>query len=252
MWGLRSSNQKPDSDHPFGYGMNVYFWSFIVALVLFTLGGTYSIYEGVHKIINPEPLKHAGWAVAILVLGFIMELRSFRVCVKEIREAYPGKSLIWFFNETRDPSLLVIFGEDAAALLGLGIAAAFLGLAVATGNPVWDAVGSIIVGVLLCTVAVFLFWETKALLIGQSVDPNDRAALRDFLSDSPLVEHTYEIKTLSLGNSKALLLIRARFKETENALKLLDNINDLEKGLHAAFPQFEMIFVEPDNKFADY
>lgn len=252
MWGLRSSDRKPDTTHPFGYGMNVYFWSFIVALVLFSLGGVYSVYEGVHKIMNPEPLKHASWAFAILVLGFFLELRSFRICWKEIRATYPGKSMFWFFKETRDPSLLVIFGEDAAALLGLAIAAVFLGLAVVTGNTVYDAIGSIFVGALLCVVALGLFIETKALLIGQSVDPDDRQALRDFLFEHDCIEHIYDLKTLSLGHENALLLIRARFTEKEDAAKLLDNINHLEKSINDKFPQFEMIYVEPDNKAEDY
>lgn len=251
MWGLKGSERKADKNHPFGYGMNVYFWSFIVALVLFTLGGAYSIYEGAHKLMAPEPLKHTGWAFGILVAGFFLELRSFRICVAEIKAKYPGKSMWWFFKETRDPALLVIFGEDLAALLGLGIAAAFLGIATLTGNPLWDAAGSIVVGTLLCVVAVGLFLETKALLIGQSVDPDTRAALRDFLSEFDRIEHTYEVRTLQMGDD-ALLLIRARFTETEDAKQLIQDINDLEAQLYERFPIFERIFVEPDNKFEDF
>lgn len=251
LWGLKSANREADSDHPFGYGMNVFFWSFIVALVLFTIGGAYSIYEGVHKVMHPEPLKYAGWAFGILTLGFVLELRSFKTCLAEIREEYPGKSLWWFVKETRNPALLVIFGEDLAALMGLGIAAAFLGIATLTGNPVWDAVGSIAVGVLLCAVAVGLFLETKALLIGQSVDPDVRRKLRQHLMDFPAIEHVYECRTLQLGE-EALLLIRARFVGPETAKELVDTINDLERGLYGEFPEFTRIFVEPDDQFEDF
>lgn len=252
MWGQKSSQRKPDIQHPFGYGMNAYFWAFVVALVLFSLGGVYSIYEGVHKVLNPEPVKYALLAMGILMLGFVMELRSFMVCVKEIKATYPGKSMKWFFKETRDSTLLVIFGEDAAALLGLGIAGSFLGLTVLTGNPIWDAIGSVAVGVLLCGVAFGLFVETKALLIGQSVDPTDRQDLRDFLSEHNCIEHVYDLKTLTIGHDEALLLIRARFSEKEDAAKLLDDIDHLEFSINEKFPQFKKIYVEPDNKHEDY
>jgi cation diffusion facilitator family transporter len=251
MWGKRTSDRKADKDHPFGYGMNVFFWSFIVALVLFSLGGTYSLYEGVHKLMNPEPLQHTGWAIAVLTLGFFLELRSFRTCLAEIRETYPGKNMFWFFKETRDPALLVIFGEDLAALLGLGIAAGFLGLALYTNNPAFDAMGSIAVGVLLIVVAIGLFIETKELLTGQSVDPSVRRALHQLLADFEPVEHTYECRTLQLGED-ALLMIRARFREKENVPQLLKDINDLELAISEQFPQFTQIFVEPDDKYQDY
>jgi cation diffusion facilitator family transporter len=251
MWGMKSSTRDADKNHPLGYGMNVYFWSFIVALVLFTLGGAYSLYEGIHKALHPEPLQYVGWAIVILVFGFIMELRSFRVCLKEIRAEHPGKSLRWFFKETRSPELLVIFGEDLAAMMGLGIAALFMTIALLTGNPVWDAIGSIMVGVLLMVVAGMLFMETKALLIGQSVDPLVRADLRELLSEAEQVEHTYEMVTLQMGDD-AVLMLRVRMREKEDATKLVDDINDLERVIFARFPQFTTIFVEPDNQFKDH
>ena len=251
MWGIKSSEREADVNHPLGYGMNMFFWSFIVALVLFTVGGAYSVYEGIHKVMAPEPLQHTGWAIAILVFGFIMEAKSFSICLKEIREVHPGKSFKWFFKETRSPELLVIFGEDLAALAGLGIAATALSIAFFTGNPVYDAIGSILVGVLLIGVAIGLFFEIKALLIGQSVDPIVRRALRVHLSECELIEHTYECVTLQMGRD-AVLLIRARMREKEDATKLVSDINVLEQSLAEAFPQFTTIFIEPDNKFVDF
>jgi cation diffusion facilitator family transporter len=251
LWGMHTSKKDADTEHPLGYGMNVYFWSFVVALILFSLGGVYSFYEGFHKLGNPEPLKHVGWAVAILAFGFFMELRSFRVCIAEIRAKYPGKSMFWFFKETRSPDLLVIFGEDFAALIGLGVAASFLGIAWVTGNPMWDAIGSICVGVLLITVACFLFWETKALLIGQSAGPSTRKALRQRLFDREEIEHVYECITLQMG-TEVVLMLRVRMTEKEDAQKLLNDINEIEKAIFAEFPQFTTIFVEPDNKFEDF
>lgn len=251
IWGSKTSDKRPDTDHPFGYGKNAFFWSFIVALVLFTLGGVYSIYEGVHKIFHPEPLKHVGWAFGILVLGFLLEAFSFKTCVSEIKETYPGKSMRWFFKETRNSSLLVIFGEDLAALAGLGIAAFFLGLSVLTNNPIYDGVGSLAVGVLLTGVAAGLFFETKALLIGQSVEPQIRRDLHVLLSDWPTVLHTYECKTLMFGDS-ALLLLRIRFVEHDSSTALVNAIDELEAEISKRFPIFTLIFVEPDNKFKDF
>lgn len=248
MWGIKSSEREADANHPLGYGNALFFWSFIVALVLFSVGGTYSVYEGIHKIMHPEQIEHAGWAIAILTFGFAMEAKSFSVCLKEIKELHPGKSFVWFFKETRSPELLVIFGEDLAALVGLGIAAAALSIAVLTGNPMWDAIGSILVGTLLICVAVGLFLEIKALLIGQSVDPVVRKQLRELIVDSDLIEHTYECITLQMGRD-AVLMIRARMREKEDAAKLIDDINNLEQLIQSKFPQFTTIFVEPDNKF---
>lgn len=251
LWGIHSAKQEATSDHPLGYGKNTYFWSFIVALLLFSLGGAFSLYEGIHKLAHPEPLQYVGWAVAILTFGFFVELKSFMVCIAEIKQKYPGKSLRWFFHETRSPELLVVFGEDAAALLGLGIAAMFLSIASLTGNPVWDAIGSICVGILLCVVAIGLFMETKALLIGQSVDPSVRRALREHLSECTEIEHTYECITLQMGKD-AVLLLRVRMVEKEDATRLLADINTVEKSIFARFPEFTQIFVEPDSKFEDF
>ena len=251
MLGMRNSKREANADHPLGYGKDTYFWSFIVALLLFSLGGLFSLHEGIDKLHNPEPLKYVGWAVAILLFGFFVELKSFRVCLAEIRQKYPGKSILWFLKETRSPELLVIFGEDLAALTGLGIVATFLGIAFITGNPVWDAVGSIAVGVLLIGVAVGLFWEIKALLIGQSVDPAVRKALREHIHERDEIEHTYNLVTMQMG-VEAVLMLRCRMTEKEDAQKLLADINAVEKSIFEAFPQFTHIYLEPDNQVEDF
>lgn len=251
MLGMRNSKREANADHPLGYGKDTYFWSFIVALLLFSLGGLFSLHEGIDKLHSPEPLKYVGWAVAILVFGFFVELKSFRVCLAEIKQKYPGKSILWFLKETRSPELLVIFGEDLAALTGLGIAATFLGIAFITGNPVWDAVGSIAVGVLLIGVAVGLFWEIKALLIGQSVDPAVRKALREHIHERDEIEHTYNLVTMQMG-VEAVLMLRCRMTEKEDAQKLLADINAVEKSIFEAFPQFTHIYLEPDNQVEDF
>lgn len=252
MWGVKSSAKEADVNHPLGYGMNVYFWSFIVALVLFSLGGVYSVYEGIHKVLAPEPLKNVEWAIGILLFGVIMEGRSFLICLKEIKALHPGKSFQWFFKETRSPELLVIFAEDLAALIGLAIALVFLAIAWLTGNPIFDAIGSLFVGILLVSVAAFLFLEIKALMIGQSVDPVVRRALREHIFHKcDQIEHTYDCTTLQMG-SEAVLLMRVRMVEKEDAKKIIEDIDAIEKSISEKFPQFTTIFIEPANKFEDF
>ena len=252
MWGVKSSAKEADVNHPLGYGMNVYFWSFIVALVLFSLGGVYSVYEGIHKVLAPEPLKNVEWAIGILLFGVIMEGRSFLICLKEIKALHPGKSFQWFFKETRSPELLVIFAEDLAALIGLAIALVFLSIAWFTGNPIFDAIGSLFVGILLVAVAVFLFLEIKALMIGQSVDPVVRRALREHIFHKcEQIEHTYDCTTLQMGK-EAVLLMRVRMVEKEDAKKIIEDIDAIEKSISEKFPQFTTIFIEPANKFEDF
>ncbi len=252
MWGLKTSTKEADINHPLGYGMNVYFWSFIVALVLFTLGGVYSVYEGIHKVMHPEPLQHISIALAILAFGMLMEGRSLWICVKEIKEQHPGKTFQWFFKETRSPELLVIFAEDVAAMTGLAIAFIFLTIAAITGNPIFDAIGSLFVGMLLIAVATFLFLEIKALMIGQSVDPVVRRSLREHIfNHCEEIEHTYDCTTLQMGK-EAVLLLRVRLKEKEDAKKVFEDIDAIEKSISQKFPQFTTIFVEPANKFEDF
>jgi len=251
LFGMRSSQRDPNTEHPLGYGKEVYFWSFVVALVLFTLGGVYSVYEGYHKLVDPVPLNHVGWAVGILVFAVWAESKSLCVCLREIRAKYPGKSLKWFFKETRDPELLVIFGEDAAALAGLVIALFTVLLSWITGNPVWDAIGSIIIGILLMVVAVGLFLETKALLIGQSADPTTRKALRQHLMDLDEIEHVYDCVTLQLGK-EVLLLLRVRIINMESHEQLIDYLRTVKAGIYEKFPQFTVVYIEPDDQFKDH
>lgn len=250
MYGMKTSMREADKDHPLGYGKNAYFWSFIVALVLFTLGGVYSLVEGYHKVVHPEPLQYAGWAFGIIMFSFLAELRSFKICISELKDEYPGKSLIWMLKETRRAELLVIFAEDFAALMGLGIAAFGLGMSILTGNPIWDGIGSMGVGAILCSITAFLFWETKALLIGQSIDPTDRKELHRLLAGCEEIEHTYDCITLQMGE-EAVALIRARFTSSDTGDQLIEKINAVEARIREMFPYFSVINIEPDNQFQD-
>jgi hypothetical protein len=172
IWGLKEAKRSPTADHPLGFGKAIYFWSFIVALMLFSMGGLFSIYEGVHKLHDTEPVKYAWVAVAILGFGVAAESVSLWGCLREINKDRDGMTLWQWFRASRQSELLVVLGEDLAALGGLALAMGFIALAMVTGNPMWDAVGSIAIGVLLVIVAMLVGVEVKALLVG----PKRRAA----------------------------------------------------------------------------
>src|SRR5882672_197815 len=166
LWGIKQAKRPPSPDYPLGWGKAIYFWSFIVALVLFSLGGLFSLYEGWHKLAQPEPLKYAWVAVGILVFGLVAETVSLRACLHEVNKVRGNRTLWRWFRESRQSELVVILGEDLAALLGLALALAAVLITIATGNPRWDALGSMSIGVVLIVVAACIGYEIKGLLIG--------------------------------------------------------------------------------------
>ncbi|MGH8238687.1 MAG: cation diffusion facilitator family transporter, partial [Steroidobacteraceae bacterium] len=191
LLGLRQARTPPSPDYPLGYGKAIYFWSFLVAVMLFSVGGMFSLYEGVHKLQHPEPLKQWWWAVGVLVVSIAAEAVSMRACLVEVNKARGSRSLVRWFHESRQAELVVIFGEDLAALFGLIFALVAIVVAVITGNPAWDAIGTLAIGVLLIVVAVFVAIEVKAMLIGQSADPDVSAALKRFFEQRPEVARVY-------------------------------------------------------------
>ncbi|RPE81175.1 cation diffusion facilitator family transporter [Vulcaniibacterium tengchongense] len=247
LLGIRQAKQPPSPDYPLGYGKAIYFWSFLVAVMLFTVGGMFSLYEGIHKLQHPEPLKQWYWAAGVLVFGIVAEAVSMRACLQEVNKARGGRSLWQWFRESRQAELVVIFGEDLAALLGLVFALVAVLLAVATGNPLWDAIGTIAIGALLIVVAVFVAIEVKAMLIGQSVDPARQRQIRDFLEARPEVERVINLITLQLGN-EVLVSVHAQMRESQSVPLLYEQINSVERALKQGFPEVRWSFFEPDRK----
>ncbi len=199
LLGMRQAKRPPSEDYPLGWGRALYFWSFLVAILLFSVGGMFSIYEGVHKLGSPEPLQRPWLAVGVLVFGIVMEGISMRGCMQEVNKARDGMGLWQWFRETRSSELLVIFGEDLAALLGLALALLAILATILTGNLLFDAVGTIAIGVLLVVVAIAVAVEVKALLIGQGVEPRRRQELLAFLAERPEVAEVLNLITLQLG-----------------------------------------------------
>jgi cation diffusion facilitator family transporter len=245
LWGLREGRRRPSADHPLGYGKAIYFWSFIVALMLFSMGGLFSVYEGVHKLQAPEPISHAWVAIVILVFGIGAESVSLWGCLREVNKDRARQSLWRWFRESRQSELLVVLAEDIAALGGLVLALAFIGLALVTGNPLWDARGSIAIGVLLILVAALVGVEVKALLIGQSVEPRVLDRMRAHLAGDAEVEGVYNVLTQQFGRD-VMVAVKAKMRPVESAAALIAAINRVEQRFRAAFPQVLWLFFEPD------
>jgi cation diffusion facilitator family transporter len=247
LLGMRQAKRPPSPDYPLGYGKAIYFWSFLVALMLFSVGGMFSLYEGIHKLQHPEPLKQWWWAVGVLVFGIGAEAMSMRACMQEVNKARGGRSLWQWFRASRQAELVVIFGEDLAALLGLVFALIAVLLAVVTGNPVWDAIGTIAIGALLIIVAVFVAIEVKAMLIGQSVDPERQQQIQAFLDGRPEIARILSLITLQLGN-EVMVSVQAQMHEKQDAGALIGQINEIERVMKQQFPEVRWSFFEPDLK----
>ena len=245
LLGLKQAKTPPSPEYPLGYGKAIYFWSFLVAVMLFTVGGMFSLYEGIHKFQHPEPLKQWWWAAGVLVFGLIAEAISLRACLQEVNKSRSGRTLWQWFRESRQAELVVIFGEDLAALLGLAFALVAVMLTVITGNPVWDAIGTIAIGALLIIVAVFVAIEVKAMLIGQGVDPARQAQIQQFLDGRPEITRVISLITLQLGND-VMVSVQAQMREVANAQVLIDEINMVEVAMKQAFPEVLWSFFEPD------
>jgi cation diffusion facilitator family transporter len=245
IWGLKEARRAASSEHPMGYGRAIYFWSFIVALMLFSMGGLFSIYEGVHKLHDTEPVKYAWVAVGILTFGVLAESVSLWGALREVNKERGEIGLWRWFRTSRQSELIVIVGEDIAALGGLVLALGFIALAMLTGNPMWDAIGSICIGVLLLLVAILVGVEVKALLVGQSAEPQVQARLRAHLEAQPQVAQVYNLITQQLG-SEIMLAVKARMQPLGSDVALVEAINAVERGLREAFPQVRWVFFEPD------
>ena len=245
LLGLRQARQPASPEYPLGQGKAIYFWSFLVAVILFTVGGMFSVYEGVHKLEHPEPLAQWWWAVGVLVFSLVAEGVSMRAACKKSPANAHGRSLFRWFRESRQAELVVIVGENLAAMLGLARGAGGDRVDRVDGNPLWDAVGTIVIGLLLIVVAVFVAVEVMAMLIGQSVDPAIQAKMRKFLDDRPEMGNVISLITLQLGKDM-LVSVQAEMSEEPSARSLALQINEVERALKREFPDVRWSFFEPD------
>jgi len=246
LLGIKRAKRPPSLDYPLGHGKEIYFWSFLVALMLFSVGGAFSLYEGIHKLLHPEPIKQPWLAIGVLVFGIVLESVSMRACMQEVNKVREGRSLWRWFRESRRSELIVIFGEDLAALCGLVFALVAVAMTMLTGNPVCDAIGTLAIGVLLVVVALFVAIEVKALLIGQSVSPTRRKAICEFLQARAEIVHIHNIITLQLG-ADIMVAVQAEMDPELRTGDLVIRINAIEADMRRAFPDVKWSFFEPDD-----
>ena len=243
--GLRTSKKAPNEEHPLGYGKAIFFWSFIVALILFSLGGLFSIYEGIHKLHSHEGLTSPLVAIVVLSVSMVLEAASLYGCTTQINKVRGKESLWRWVINSRQSELVIVMGEDLAALFGLTFAIIAVLLTVIAGNPVYDAMGSIGIGALLMVISIFLAIKIEGLLIGQSVSKEMRDEIMQILESRPEVEKALNLITLQLG-AQVMVAVKAKMVETNSVGKLVDNINLCEAELKKQNPAIKWVFFEPD------
>jgi cation diffusion facilitator family transporter len=248
LLGMRQARRPASIEHPLGEGNALYFWSFLVAMLLFSVGGVVSLYEGLHKLHHPEPLEMPWLAILVLLFGVGAEGFSLHGALREINKARGTMALWRWFRISRSSELLVIFGEDLAALVGLSLALIAVSVTILTGNPLYDAVGSLAIGGLLVIVAVLVAIEVKALLVGSSAEPAVRAELCAFIESHPEVSTLYHAITLQLGPD-IMLATKARMRVSDangSAHELVAAVNRVERELKEKFPSVRWSFFEAD------
>ena len=242
--GGRRARRPADPHHQFGYGAERYFWAFVVALVLFTLGAMFSLYEGVEKLRTPHTIESPAVAFVVLGVAVVLESFSLRTAMKEAGEHRTGG---WraFIRHTKNPELPVVLLEDAGALAGLALALLGLGLAVATGEPRYDAIGSLAIGLLLGAIAIVLAIEMKSLLIGESATLDDQLRIQQAITESPEVTSLIHLRTLHLGPEELLVAAKIDFA-VPDAPTLARAIDAVEARVRTAVPNAALIYLEPD------
>jgi cation diffusion facilitator family transporter len=245
LLGKRTSQRKADAEHPFGYGRDRYFYSFVVALLLFTLGSLFAMYEGIHKVEAPEPLDAPLVAVVILALAVLLEGYSFRTAMAESRELRGSATWWQFIRQAKVPELPIVLLEDTGALFGLVFALLGVVLSLVTGNPVWDGIATIAIGALLGLIAVVLIIEMKSLLIGEGAGPELLATIVRELEGGN-VERVIHIRTQYLGPEEILVAAKLAFNGADSVADVARSIDEAEVRVRSAVPAARLIYLEPD------
>ena len=243
--GLCQSVKPPDKEHPLGYGKISYFWSFIVAILLFSMGGLFSVYEGWHKLYEPGTLTSAWVALLVLGVSIVLEIFSLIGCVKEINHLRKSKPFWQWFNTTRNAELVVVLAEDNAAIIGLLLAFVFVSLAVATGNPVYDAIGSICIGIVLVLISIFVATRIKGLIIGRSAEPELQEIINSIIANDDAIENVLNTITIQYG-PQIMLAAKIKMHAGIPVERVVERINALERKIKEQVPEVGWCFIEPD------
>jgi cation diffusion facilitator family transporter len=245
LLGVRRSRREATAIHPFGYGRERYFWSFMVSVVLFTVGAVFSIVEGYEKLRHPHEVESFVWALGVLGVAVVLEAFSMRTAVTEANHV---RTTGWwrFIREAKQPELPVLLLEDLGALVGLIFALTGVALAAITGEPRFDAVGSIVIGLLLGAIAIILAVELRSLLIGESASPKDSEAIRTAMNGTNGLEEVFHIRTLHTGPDDLLVAAKVRMRSTLSYDDVVAAINQMERKIRDAVPMAKQIYIEPD------
>jgi len=246
LLGGRRAKRVADDEHQFGYGRERYFWAFVVAMVLFALGGVFSIYEGIEKIRHPHEIGSLGWAFGVLLFAIVAEAMSFRTAVVEARKVKGGRSWWQFIRRSRSPELPVVLLEDAGAMLGLMLAFGGVGLAAITDDAIWDGIGTLAIGILLVLIAVTLTIEMQSLLIGESAAEEHVDLLMRTAAGHPKVNRIIDLRTQHIGPEELLIAGKIDFDATLSTSELTDVIDEVETSLRDAIGLELRIYLEPD------
>lgn len=246
LFGESRGRRKADEEHQFGYGAARYFWAFVVAVVLFTVGGAFALYEGIEKLRHPHDVESYGIAIGVLIVAILLETFSFRTAIKETQPLLKGRSYWRFIKESKTPELPVVLLEDLAALLGLIIALAGVSLTARTHDPMWDALGTITIGVLLVVVAIILAIEMHGLLIGESGSGAEVAAITAALVAVPDFDRVIHLRTRYLGPDEMLVAAKVATPVGGTTERLAAQINEAERRIREAVPAATLIYIEPD------
>lgn len=245
LFGMKRAARPPDDRHPFGYGMEIYFWAFVVALLIFALGGSVSIYEGVHRVMHPEPI-HQPWAnFLVLGIAIVIEGYIFRIAWKELRHQQPNRSIWRALQVSKDPSVFAIFCEDLAALAGLSVALIGVALAYYLEMPVFDGIASILIGLILVATAVFLARETLSLMTGESASKGVLADVREVLDADSRVNHVGEVLSMHLGPREILIAVSIDFDEALSGEDVEATMRELTLALEDKRDEISRVFLRP-------
>ena len=244
--GRGRSDRPRTSEHPFGFGRERYFYSFVVAVMLFTVGAAFSVYDGIHKMLDPEPVHDPGIALGVLAVAAVLESLSLRTGVHEANAVRGGRAWPTFIRRAKAPELPVVLLEDMAALIGLGFAFTGVSLAWGTGDGIWDGAGSLAIGLLLACAAAILAVETKSLLIGESAGAEVERQVVAAIEDGPEVEQVIHLRTVHVGPDSLLVAAKIAVRPTDTAAQIAAAINVVEARIRAAVPIAQTIYLEPD------
>ncbi|OOY17922.1 cation diffusion facilitator family transporter [Thioclava sp. DLFJ4-1] len=245
LLGHKRSKKKPDEKHPFGYGKELYFWSLVVAMLLFAIGGGLSIYEGIVHIQNPEPIEKPIWNYGVLLVAFLAEGTSWVIAIRQLlKQRKPGEGYFKAFRRSKDPSIFVVVAEDSAALLGILAAALGVYLSVTFENPFFDGAASIVIGLILIVVAIILVYETRALIMGEAADRDVRKSIREIATGFDEVAEVKRLLTMHFAPDQVLVNIELKMRTGLSPEAIFHAVEAVQKKIHEAHPEVSSVFLE--------